>query len=203
MKKVLLAVILSVLLIACSSEDDDTKDSKVEEETTQAEEVVDKEEGVEEGEVIENEIGEFTILKKNKEVNEDTTSGPIELSITGIQLAELKVAKDMKELFDNKEEVGVITVGMKVENTEDTDVSIYPDQAVLTTNSGDQIDADLLLSDDVGGDFYGKVIKEGEVIFLLDLPVDDIEEVKLIINHAHDDDFESYEDGDLQIPLTF
>lgn len=202
MKRILLAIILSLVLMACSSTNSETTELK--EENIETEEVANAEEkGVNEGDVIKNDVGEFTILKKNKEVNENTTSGPIELSITGIQLAELKVAKDMKELFDNKEELGVITIGMTVENTDESDVSIYPDQAVLTTDSGIQVDADVLLSDDVGGDFYGEVTKEGEVIFLLDLPVDEIKDIKLIINPAHDEEFESYEEDDIQIPLTF
>ncbi len=202
MKRILLAIILSLVLMACSSADNEAIELK--EENIETEEVASaKKEDVNEGDVIKNDMGEFTVLKKNKEVNENKASGPIEISITGIQLAKLKVAKDMKELFDNKEELGVITVGMTVENTDDSDVSIYPDQAVLTTDSGVQVDADVLLSDDVGGDFHGEVTKEGEVIFLLDLPVDEIKDIKLIINPAHDEEFESYEEDDLQIPLSF
>ena len=202
MKRILLAIILSLVLMACSSADNEAIELK--EENIETEEVASaKKEDVNEGDVIKNDMGEFTVLKKNKEVNENKASGPIEISITGIQLAKLKVAKDKKELFDNKEELGVITVGMTVENTDDSDVSIYPDQAVLTKDSGVQVDADVLLSDDVGGDFHGEVTKEGEVIFLLDLPVDEIKDIKLIINPAHDEEFESYEEDDLQIPLSF
>lgn len=185
MKRLYLVIILCVFLIACSSEENLIEESKATED------------------VVKNETGELVLLKENHEIEELIKSGPIHISISTIQLGQFKINKNMQELFDNKEEVGIITVKMTVENTEDKNVSIYPDQAILTTNTGEQIDADVWLSDDVGGDFYGKVSKKGDVVFLLDLPVEEVNEIKLIIDPASDENYESLEEANHQVLLQF
>src|SRR5690606_26822698 len=104
--------------------------------------------------------------------------------------------------FDNKDEVTIVTIAMKVENTSEDTISIYPNQAALTTNTGEQVDADMLLSDDIGGEFFGKVNKEGDVIFQLDAPADEITKVKYIMDGAHDTSYNSLSDQ-IQVDLEF
>ena len=91
---------------------------------------------------------------------------------------------------------------MKAENTSEDTISFYPDQAVMTTNTGEQVESDIFLSDDVGGDFYGKVNKKGNVIFVLESPAEDITDIKLIINAAIDEDWNSLSNN-LQVELSF
>lgn len=60
-------------------------------------------------------------------------------------------------------------VGLKfnIVNTTKETFTTYPDQAILVTSTGEQIDADMNLSDDLGGEIYEGVTKEGNVDFIL------------------------------------
>ncbi|NBJ71107.1 MULTISPECIES: DUF4352 domain-containing protein [Clostridia] len=206
----LMLILLSFALVACGGEEskDNDKEAKADEanSTEEKEEKEDTEKdgekSVSEGDVIENEMGKTTILNKKKDMDELVESGPMKLTITGIQNATLEPGEEYKQMFDNKDKLTVITVGMKVENTSEDTISFYPDQATLTTNAGDQVEADMLMSDDVGGDFFGPTKKEGKIIFKLDTPAEEIKDIKLIINGASDENLETLGDK-IELPLSF
>jgi hypothetical protein len=86
------------------------------------------------------------------------------------------------------------TVGnflITVENTSDRLMAVYPDQGTIVVGSEQTNLVDyFLLSGEVGGDIYPGVIKEGALVFgLKRTTVGDIKGVKLIIDSAHDEDF--------------
>lgn len=182
------ALLLVIGLIACSDGDSADENSTSNNEST--DENVDSEDE----DIQESEIGTMTIKYKDKELNESAVSGPIELSVDALQVGELEVDEDYQDMFDGKEKVTVITFSMLVENSTDDTISIYPDQGIITTNTGEQIDADLFLSDSVGGEFIGMVKKDGEVFFMSDSDVEDIKEINLMIDAAHDEDYENVGD---------
>ncbi|WP_090865640.1 DUF4352 domain-containing protein [Oceanobacillus limi] len=222
MKKLMMvfvAVILAGVLVACSEDDngaeetntadntgnevEENNDGEADQDTdseAEAEEENDTEGSAEAGDVLEDEVGKLSIVKKNADMEEVFTSGPMEITITGVQTAELEPSESYGDFFDNKEKVTIVTVGMKAENTSEDTISIYPDQSTLTTNAGDQVEADLWLSDSIGGEFFGTTNKEGEVIFQLDTPAEEIESIKVIMDGAHDDNYESVGE-ELQIEL--
>ncbi|GAA0103270.1 hypothetical protein UT300012_39870 [Paraclostridium bifermentans] len=72
-------------------------------------------------------------------------------------------------MFDAKkgDEVVAIVFKAEVENTNDKDVSFYIDQSKLITNTKQQVEPNMILSDYVGGDLLGKVKKEGNIIYIL------------------------------------
>lgn len=51
-------------------------------------------------------------------------------------------------------------VDVTAENTSDDTINFHPNQATITTNTGEQIQAEIFISDDVGGEFIGKVKKK-------------------------------------------
>ncbi|MDY0395491.1 hypothetical protein RWE15_14980 [Virgibacillus halophilus] len=124
-----------------------------------------KEEKTKDENVQESEVGKMTITYKDKDINENAESGAIKFNVYAIQVGDLEIAKDYQDSFDGKEKATAITMKVKSENTSDETMGFYPDQATLTTDAGDQVDADMFLSDDIGGDFIGKVKKEGNIIF--------------------------------------
>ncbi|MED3737249.1 hypothetical protein [Virgibacillus pantothenticus] len=204
----MLIAIVSIALVACGGESEDNdKEAKADDsKKTEEKEDKDKEESKEdessEGDVKENEMGKFTLVSEKKDINETIENGPMKLTITGIQSATLEPSEDFKEMFEGKDKLTMINVGMKAENTSDDTVSFYPDQATLTTNAGDQVEADLVLSEQVGGDFFGKTKKEGDVIFKVDTPAEEIKDIKLIIDGASDENLESLGDS-IELPLSF
>jgi hypothetical protein len=70
---------------------------------------------------------------------------------------------------DESAKVSAVGVKFRVENTTQEPFTFYPDQAVLVTSTGEQIDMpDMWVSDDVGGEFDKGVIKEGNIIWYLE-----------------------------------
>lgn len=152
-------------------------------------------------EVTESELGKMTVHYKNKEVNQTFESGTVKGSLNKIQVATLEVAPDYKSMFDDQDIVTVVTAEMTAENTVDETVAFYPDQATLVTDTGKQVEADMLLSDSIGGDYLGAVKKEGNVIWVM--PHDEgITNVAIHIHGASDAEFNSLsEDLKLEVPV--
>lgn len=70
---------------------------------------------------------------------------------------------------DESAEVSAVGVKFSIENTSDHVFTTYPDQAILVTSTGEQIDMpDMWISDSLGGDIHEGVIKEGNVIWYLE-----------------------------------
>ncbi len=110
------------------------------------------------------------------------------------------VSDKAPRINDNGEEVVSSAVGvkMKVENTtSDKMYNTYPDQATLVTSTGEQVEADMGLSDDLGGEIHEGVIKEGNLIFYLDRgKAEEITWIKLKWNNDYSDPDGNY-DNDL------
>ena len=81
----------------------------------------------------------------------------------------------------------------------------YPDQATLVTSTGEQVEADLFLSDDLGGEIHEGVIKEGNVVFYLERgEAEKIEWVKFTWNNYYEDPIGNYENDvykDMEVKL--
>ncbi|WP_156111489.1 hypothetical protein [Exiguobacterium sp. ZOR0005] len=140
-------------------------------------------------EVEEDEVGRSQIYMKNRELGIRETMGSIVFEIDKVQTVRLEVRPDYRFLFDDKEEVTIVSFNVIVENTTDETVTFYPDQARLVTNTGEQVDADLFISEDVGGEFLGKVKKEGGVLFYVDSMPEELTEVRFIVEGPYDEQF--------------
>lgn len=108
---------------------------------------------------------------------------------------------------ENKDKVTVV-VDFEIKNNNDFKICTYPSQAIFITNTGEQVEADLLASESFDGDIFEEVTKEGHVLFNLDkTSVDDLESFKMAwsTNHEngtsenYDDDY--YKDNKLEVTL--
>ncbi|MEC0089835.1 hypothetical protein [Paenibacillus macquariensis] len=102
----------------------------------------------------------------------------------GLKTTIKKIAvSDKSPKADNPTDMTASVVGVKfsIENTTADTYTTYPDQAVLVTSTGEQIDSPAMLaSSNLGGEIYEGVIKEGDVIWYLDRGhAEDIKWVKL------------------------
>lgn len=199
LKKILVlftSLFLALLVTACGDSDssktddngttqEDTKNAKKDETTNE-----------------ESEYGKLKVVNQKKDLNKTVQSGPINLTVNAIQTATLEPSEEYKDMFEGKNKLTIVTVNLTVENTSDDTIGFYPDQGTLTTNTNEQATAETFLSDEVGGDFYGKVKKEGNVIFQLDSDAKEVTQLKYIIDAAHDADYNSIGDQ-LQIDLSF
>lgn len=186
---------IALLLAGCGGKNNDVKNNSVNENKnkTNAETTVknNKKSDSSVGKVDESELGRREIIKEKKNINDVIESGPIRLTITDIQISKVNPKPDYKSIFNDKDEVTSVVVAVEVENTSDETVSFYPNQGTVVTNTKEQKEAEIFLSDEVGGDFIGKVIKKGNIIFLLDSKADEINNVKFVLGHPSNENFES------------
>ena len=108
---------------------------------------------------------------------------------------------------ENKDKVTVV-VKFEIQNNNDFMICTYPSQATFITNTGEQVEADIMASESFDGDIYEGVTKEGYVLFNLDkTSIDELESFKMAwsTNHEngtsdnYDDDY--YKDNKLEVTL--
>lgn len=96
-------------------------------------------------------------------------------------------------------------VGIKVrmENTTKGFFTAYPDQAVLVTSTGEQIDnPEMWASDHIGGEIEEGVIKEGNIVWFLKRGhAEDIKWIKLKWNAYEADDFTKNKEYSIKLTL--
>lgn len=140
-----------------------------------------------------------------KDINFDQTftTGPFNITIERVQAIDIITNDEMKSMFDGKDEITSIAMSVKVENTSDDELNFYPDQSKLTTDTKEQIDAETFLSDSVGGEFKGQIIKEGTIIFVANSKAEDINKLTLFIDGPSNQDFDRVgEDLKIDIDLN-
>src|SRR5690625_937884 len=138
--------------------------------------------------VDENMVKNVDVVSQ-QELGESLEFGPLHLDISKVQLSEVEIGEDYVDMFEGKEELSLVTFEMRAENTSDKDVTFYPDQSTMTTSAGEQVETAFLMNDQLGGDFFGEVWKEGTVSFAIDSPVEELEHITLIITPGYDDDY--------------
>jgi hypothetical protein len=63
-----------------------------------------------------------------------------------------------------------VTIGqieISVQNLSNERKSLYPDQAIVVVGN-EQVETSFFLSDDLGGEYFPGVLKEGKVVFFLE-----------------------------------
>lgn len=190
------SITAAFLLAGCSEEAQNEPKTEVKaddkKETAEAKAEPKKKEAKEESSKVEKtEAGEKTTYFTNKNVNEKTKLGPINFSVNKIQTSRFKVADSYKEAFGNKDEVTLVIVDVTAENTSEDTINFHPNQATITTNTGEQIQAEIFLSDDVGGEFIGKVKKEGNIFFTAKSLPKEITSIKYIVDGPSDSNFQN------------
>src|SRR5690606_27824817 len=113
----------------------------------------------------------------------------------GIQL-KIMEPKDQAtaDLFEVEigEEVHVFTIQFAGENTSDEDMSFYLGQAMAITNTKEQLEPDMLLSEHIEGEYMGQVQHEGYNVYVLkNSTVDQLESIELRITAPTDSNFET------------
>lgn len=206
-----LALILSVGLAACSEEASTPaeKEETAPTEETAAEPVEEapaeeSEFETEVGETIENEAGSFTLLKRNSDV-EPVTTGPFTINFPQVNAITGTVNADYVEVMGGKEQLEYIQIDMEASHNDEANNTLYSNISQITTSTGEQIEADMLMSEQMDSDFIGKVNKKGSYFYILqDSKAEDVEWVRFIMEApVSTESIESVgEKVDIQIPLN-
>lgn len=217
MKKIITLLSLSALLLgACQVEESDPEETTVEETEVLEEESVESEseaetssEASEESEPLEQEVDDViepenqnqTLVSEVEDINEIEINGPFEVTLLSSRLGQVQPAEDRVELYGG-EDLAVVTFNLEITNTDSETRTLYPNQGLLMTDQGDEIEANLFISDEVGGSFAGEETKSGEVIFMYEGDAEEVSSVRYIIQSAHDENFNDFGES-LEFTVNF
>lgn len=146
----------------------------------------------------EAEVTEENGMKKetvytNKELGITGTTGTINYSINGVQVSKLTATTDEAATLlgvEKGKEITVVALDTSCENTSDGTVYFYIGQSTITTNTKEQVDADMILSDYIDGEFLGNVIHSGNIVYLLqNSAADQVESITVHVDAPTDDSF--------------
>lgn len=134
--------------------------------------------------------GIYKLKRIKTNVNIIENQGPFMIEIKSIKIATFKPYKKYIHVFGNKKKYTLISLDLYIKNNSDTLGYIYPDQGVITTNSKEQVEADMTLSGKVGGEFnkYGE--RYGTIVFLLNSSPKKINKFSLTIDAPNNTDLD-------------
>lgn len=116
---------------------------------------------------------------KTFDVNVTIESGPMVMKIT-------KVTLDPAYKKDKySREINAIALDVSVENTTDNTVIWYPSQGKIALNTKEQVDSGLFNSDNVDGEFIGKIVKSGKIVFEAKSNLSDVTSLNYVIGGAY------------------
>jgi hypothetical protein len=143
-----------------------------------------------------------------KEVSLEQDRGGVVISVEKVSVAplasmpdEFQSAVQDVEYWKDVQTVGAIKVS--VGNNTDKTISVYPSQATIVVGD-EQVQTATFWSDDVGGDLFSGVTKEGAVFFgLKRYTSEDVNAVRYVVDAPSDEDFNSLaeSDFDFEIPM--
>ncbi|SFH95915.1 DUF4352 domain-containing protein [Pisciglobus halotolerans] len=154
----------------------------------------------EQGKTEETEIGTVENLQV-KELDQSQTSGPINMTITAIKKSQVQPNEDYKENLGG-DDMGFITISVKVENTSDKTITFNPEEGNIKTNTDEEVKANTSLGSSLGGEFTGKDTKEGDLVFTFEGDADAVKTVEYTIPAPHDADYKAAGE-DLTFDLSF
>jgi len=193
MKKLLsllVTALLALMVAACGADSateelDKNDTNKAEAKTGDSEASDDKEEADSTEEKKEDDIWTYY----------DNATWSDEYNGLKLEIQKAVVTDKAPTIEDENANASAVGVKFRMENTTDGKFTFYPDQAVLVTSTGEQIDMpDMFISDNIGGEIDKGVIKEGNVIWYLERGnAESIEWIKLSFSgrQGPEDDFEA------------
>lgn len=171
-----------------SSEEAEAGENNSSEEEQQEEsdnENVENDAEVQPGETVEDENGRVTLISRTDDVG-TFESGPIVMEIEKANGASAELEGDLADFMET-DQAEYIQVDMTVENTIEEDVTFYASQATLITDTGEQLEPDMWLSDHMDGDYLGAVTKSGSSFYILEnSTAEEVESIELRYSAASD-----------------
>lgn len=174
-------------------------------ETTQAEEQ--KEEKSEYPKTVEENGMKKEIYYENDKPGITGETGPIKYSIDRIQVSNVTIESDDEAQvygLEGEKPSCMVLVDLSAENTSDDTVDFYAGQAVLTSDTKEQVEPDLWASDYAEGQYLGKVKTSGSnIYFLKNSDAKDVKNITLHMDAPSDENLNDLgNDVEINIDLT-
>lgn len=120
---------------------------------------------------------------KSFAVNVNVDSGPMKLNISKVTL-DPAFKKDQFSKVAN-----AVILDVTAENTSTDTVKWYPNQGTIVLNTKEQANGDLYNSDDVAGEFIGKVVKTGKIVFVVKSDLSQVNSISYLIKGPNDSSY--------------
>ncbi|WP_404407655.1 hypothetical protein [Jeotgalibacillus malaysiensis] len=186
-RKMAFFICLSLVLVACS-ESDATNDETTPAETPASAEAAEEKqpnEDTNDYRVEENDQFKMTFLYEKNPTGIEGTAGPIDYIIPGVALAEIEIKDEYVASTVNKEVGDVLQavfIGGYFENTSDEEVTLFFPTAKLVTDTKEQLDPNMMISETFDPKFLGNVVQEGTNAYILNnSKVEDLKSLQLNI----------------------
>jgi len=145
-------------------------------------------------------FGEVEIVKAGRGIENQYKVGDLDFSIYGAALVHVKPnTKELKEYWG--EETDLILIAYDVVNNSDQQLNLYPTQRKIVTNTQEQLEPDIFVSEG-DGELLGNVKSKGGIVYYPESNLDDINEITYYLEKAYDKDFNTVGE-DHQIKITF
>ena len=139
-----------------------------------------------------------TVALTNRQIDYSIEQGPFIITVNSVQLADIEAtSSDVASFLDMETgaSAALFAVDITVENTSDETMTIYPNQSTIVTSTKEQVTCEIFLSDSIGGEFLGQVIKSGQVYFICkNSTAEDISQITWYIDSPHDSDLNHFGD---------
>lgn len=202
MKKLIFsATLISALMLAACGDDATSIQDTNETATTTSTEPAEKEsttkstEEAKDSNVEENDEMRVENLYTNKELGISGEAGPMKYNISAVQLKKITLKTDSSaSLFDAEvgDEIHGFTIAFDGENTSEEDISFYLGQATIITNTKEQLEPDMLLSEHIEGNYLGQVAHDGFNFYVLEKStVDQLKSIEIRISAPTNSNFDS------------
>jgi len=153
------------------------------------------------GDTVTTEAGDMTLKAQNEDI-ETIETGPFKVDIEQVNAVSGDLNPQSAEMFDT-EQLEYIQIDLQIENTSEEDLIFYAGQAQIATNTGEQLESDMWISDHIEGEFMGGVIQEGTLIYPLERSqAEEIETVRIVISAPQDENWQEVgEEVDVEVEL--
>lgn len=197
-----------------NSENEEDSEENIEEDNEAMEEVneeldANEEEAVDEiaedgwetqvGETVENEGGIF-ILRSRQDDIDTVETGPVVMEIPQVNASSGELSPDLAEMMET-EDLEYIQMDVEVENTSDEDITFYVNQVTVSTNTGEQLEADFWMSDYIDSEMMAGTSHSGSFFFILENSnAEDIESIRAVWSAPINEDWDELgEEVDIDI----
>lgn len=148
-----------------------------------------------------SELGDVTIVKAGRDIENSYKFGDLNFSIYGAALANIKnINQELKDYW-KADEVNVIMIAGRISNNSDKPITLYSTQDKIATDTREQLDPDLFLSQGAG-EILGNVDQKTANIYYPESNLEDINEFTFYLSPAYNEESETLGKAH-QIKITF
>ena len=144
-----------------------------------------------------------TVILTARNIGYEGECGPFKYEVQSIQVAEISATGNTASTLGLQpgQKATLVGIQMEAENTSKEDMTWYPYMSTIVTSDKEQVEADWFISDSVGGEFMGNVVKKGQIYFICkNTDANALSHIQWRIDTPHDKNFDHLGD---QVVIEF